>query len=354
MGSKFELCAKELEHPIDTAINLIKTSSNVIVVTGAGVSTSLGIPDFRSPGGLYEQLEAEDIGVDEPYDLFRSETFQEDPSRFYTLVARKLLTPLSASGAPRFTPTHAFIKVLQDKGKLLTNYTQNIDGLEIVAGITNLVQTHGSIATGRCMRCGKEHKKNFRGLWDKGALPTCSKCDQRRQQSLARRREKQGVRDAPHEDTGRPRRRSAKRAKYDESETHVEHVLRPDITFFDESLPAKYGERLEEDKRKVDLLIIVGTSLEIKPLSRLPLEDSINDKPLIWINQTASTANVQPAIQLLGKCDVVVEELARQLGWNFDHEMLQRRNAQVDLVEDAQGCCRVSEQPMEEQVKKEL
>ena len=357
MESKTELCTKELEHPIDTAVDLIKTSSNVIVVTGAGVSTSLGIPDFRSPGGLYEQLEGEDIGVDEPYDLFRSETFQEDPSRFYTLVARKLLTPLSANGAPRFTPTHTFIKVLQDKGKLLTNYTQNIDGLEIAAGITHLVQTHGSIATGRCMRCGKEHKKNFRGLWDKGALPTCSKCSkcsQRQQQSLARRRERQGIRDATHEDTERPRRRSAKRAKYDESKTHVEHVLRPDITFFDESLPAKYGERLEEDKRKVDLLIIIGTSLEIKPLSRLPLEDSIRDKPSIWINQTTSTANVQPAIQLLGKCDIVVEELARRLGWAFDHEMLQRRKAHVKLVEDAQGCCRVGEQPMEEQVKEEL
>jgi NAD+-dependent protein deacetylase SIR2 len=352
MASEHGQHTKVLECSFDTAVDLIKASSNIIVLTGAGISTSLGIPDFRSSGGLYEQLQKLDIGVDEPEDLFRLETFQENPSRFYALVAQKLLTPLSEYGTPRFTPTHAFIKLLQDKGKLLTNYTQNIDGLEIVSGITHLVQTHGSIAAGRCMRCGKEQRKNFRSLWDHGALPTCSKCDEQLQHSLTRRRERQGTRYAPYEKAERPERRSAKRAKYDGSQTHVEHVLRPNIVFFDENLPHRYGERLRADKERVDLLIIIGTSLEIKPLSKLPLEESIKDKPMIWINQTTSTGKFQPAIQLLGKCDIVVEELARRLGWDFDHEMLQRRNPQVEVMEDTRGCLRVNEQP-EEQMKEE-
>jgi NAD+-dependent protein deacetylase SIR2 len=202
------------------------------------------------------------------------------------------------------------------------------------------------------MRCGKEQRKNFRSLWDHGALPTCSKCDEQLQHSLTRRRERQGTRYAPYEKAERPERRSAKRAKYDGSQTHVEHVLRPNIVFFDENLPHRYGERLRADKERVDLLIIIGTSLEIKPLSKLPLEESINDKPMIWINQTTSTGKFQPAIQLLGKCDIVVEELARRLGWDFDHEMLQRRNAQVEVMEDTRGCLRVNEQP-EEQMKEE-
>jgi NAD+-dependent protein deacetylase SIR2 len=353
MASEHGQCAKVHECSFDNAVDMIKASSNIIVLTGAGISTSLGIPDFRSAGGLYAQLQTEDSGVDEPEDLFRLETFRENPSRFYTLVAQKLLTPLSEDGTPRFTPTHAFIKLLQDKGKLLTNYTQNIDGLEIVAGITQLVQTHGSIAAGRCMRCGKEHKKNFRSLWDQGALPACRKCDEQQQKSLARRREKRGVRGALHEVAKRPERRLAKRIKYNEREIQVEHVLRPNIVFFDESLPAKYGGRLKADKGKVDLLIIIGTSLEIKPLSKLPLEDPIKEKPMIWINQTASTDKFQPAIQLLGKCDIVVEELARRLGWDFDHKMLQRKNAQVELVEDSESCLRVSEQP-KEQMKEEF
>ena len=338
MASNNEQCTELHCHSFDNAVNLIKASSNIIVVTGAGISTSLGIPDFRSPGGLYEQLEAEDIGVDEPYDLFRLETFQEDPSRFYRLVGQKLLTPLSADGTPRFTPTHAFIKVLQDKGKLLTNYAQNIDGLEIEAGITHLVQTHGSIAAGRCMRCGKEHKQNFRGLWDEGALPICSRCDEKEQHSLARRREQCSARNPLPEDHERPQRRSAKRAKYTEGEDRVEHVLRPNITFFDESLPAHYGRRLDADKAKVDCLLIIGTSLEIKPLSKLPQEESIRDKPMIWINQTSFTGKVQPEIQLLGKCDTVVEELARRLGWEFNHEVLQRSPAQSEATEAIDDC----------------
>jgi NAD-dependent histone deacetylase SIR2 len=351
MASEDMQCTETLRYSFDIAVDMIKASSNIIVLTGAGTSTSLGIPDFRSPGGLYEQLQDEDIGVDDPYDLFRLETFQEDPLRFYNLVAQKLLTPLSADGTPRFTPTHAFIKLIQDKGKLLTNYTQNIDGLESVSGVTRVVQTHGSIAAGRCMRCGKEHKKNFRDLWAKGALPTCSKCDKRQQQSISRRRERQSARGASQENRERPERRSAKRAKYDNNKANVEHFLRPNIIFFDESLPAGFGERLTEDKAKVDLLIIIGTSLEIEPLSKLPLEESIRNKPMIWINKNAFSGNVKPRIQLLGKCDIVVEELARRLGWDLEHEMLQRKPAHVELIEGTEGV-RVTEQS-KQQMKEE-
>src|SRR2546423_7614933 len=307
VAPEHEQCTDLRGHSFENAVNLIKASSNIIVVTGAGISTSLGIPDFRSPGGLYEQLESEDIGVDEPCDLFRLETFKENPARFYRLVGRRLLTPFSADGTPCFTPTHAFIKVLQDRRKLLTNYTQNIDGLEVVAGITNLVQTHGSITAGRCMRCNKEHKQDFRGLWDQGALPICSRCAGKEQQSLARRQQQQQhVRNPLAEDIDRPKRTSAKRTKYTESEAGVAHVLRPNITFFDETLPANYRQRLDADKAKVDLLLVIGTSLEIKPLSKLPLEESIRDKQMIWVNKTAFSGKAQPEIELLGDCDAVV------------------------------------------------
>src|SRR2546423_11309006 len=148
-------------NPLSAAVHLIKVSSNIIVLTGAGISTSLGIPDFRSPGGLYEQLQTEDIGIDEPQDLFRLETFKENPSRFYTLVARKLLTPLSEDGTPRFTPTHSFIKMLQEKGKLLKNYTKNIDGLEIGGAITSPFRNHGLMRAGKCRPLGKDINKDF-------------------------------------------------------------------------------------------------------------------------------------------------------------------------------------------------
>ncbi len=134
MGKRVKL---QQYNTFDDAVELIRAASNVIVLTGAGISTSLGIPDFRSKGGLYEQLSADaSCPFDDPQELFRLDTFREDPLRFYNLVAKRLAAPLSADGAtPRTTPTHAFIRLLQDKEKLLTNYTQNIDGLELAAGV---------------------------------------------------------------------------------------------------------------------------------------------------------------------------------------------------------------------------
>ena len=133
---------------VDDAVALLKRSQNIIVLTGAGISTSLGIPDFRSKEtGLYARLEH--LGLDDPQQVFDIEIFREDPSIFYSIA--KDVFPASTE----FSPTHAFIRLLQDKEKLLTNYTQNIDDLESHAGIENdkLVQCHGSFATATCQKC---------------------------------------------------------------------------------------------------------------------------------------------------------------------------------------------------------
>lgn len=113
----------------DDAVELLKRSKNIIVLTGAGISTSLGIPDFRSKGtGLYSKLEH--LGLNDPQEIFDIQLFRDDPSLFYS-VARDILTETE-----RFSPTHAFIALLEKKGKLLTNYSQNIDNLESKAGIS--------------------------------------------------------------------------------------------------------------------------------------------------------------------------------------------------------------------------
>lgn len=114
---------------VDDAVELLKKSKNIIVLTGAGISTSLGIPDFRSAGtGLYSKLEH--LGLNDPQEVFNITVFKEDPSIFFS-VARDILPETD-----RFTPTHRFIAMLQEKGKLLTNYSQNIDNLESKAGIS--------------------------------------------------------------------------------------------------------------------------------------------------------------------------------------------------------------------------
>ncbi len=114
------------------------------------ISTSLGIPDFRSKDtGFYSKLSAS--GISNPEDLFTLSTFDFDPKQFYSL-AHDLLPPKG-----RFTPTHQFIRLLQDKGVLLRNYTQNIDNVEAAAGIApdKMIHCHGSWATATCRICAK-------------------------------------------------------------------------------------------------------------------------------------------------------------------------------------------------------
>ena len=96
---------------------------------------------------MYSQLQH--LGLSDPQEVFDISLFREDPSIFYS-VAKDILP-----SSKKFSPTHAFIRLLQDKGKLLTNFTQNIDNLEGHAGILpeKLIQCHGSFATATCLEC---------------------------------------------------------------------------------------------------------------------------------------------------------------------------------------------------------
>ena len=163
---------------IEDAVALLQKCRNIVVITGAGISTSLGIPDFRSKDtGLYSQLEH--LGLSDPQEVFDIHQFREDPTIFYT-VAKDILP-----STKRFSPTHAFIKLLQDKGKLLTNYTQNIDNLESHAGIPEdkLIQCHGSFATATCQQCRyKVRGDTIHAEIKAGKVPRCLACVHRIQQ----------------------------------------------------------------------------------------------------------------------------------------------------------------------------
>jgi hypothetical protein len=121
---------------------------NIIILTGAGISTSAGIPDFRTKGtGLYDNLQEYNLPYAEA--VFDISYFRSKPQAFYTLA--KEIMP--GKYAP--TLTHHFIKFLDDKGILLRCYTQNIDGLERLAGLNEdkLVEAHGTFATSKCIKC---------------------------------------------------------------------------------------------------------------------------------------------------------------------------------------------------------
>lgn len=136
------------------------------------ISTSLGIPDFRSKDtGLYAKLEH--LGLSDPQEVFDIHVFREDPNIFFSIAKDILPTE------KKYSPTHGFIRLLQDKGKLLTNYTQNIDNIEANAGVIpeKIVQCHGSFATATCVKCqykvaGDEIFEDIK----KGVVPECVSC----------------------------------------------------------------------------------------------------------------------------------------------------------------------------------
>ncbi|OJT11229.1 NAD-dependent protein deacetylase hst1 [Trametes pubescens] len=107
---------------IDDVVRLIHASRRILILTGAGISVSCGIPDFRSRNGLYASLQENgDYDLDDPQQMFDIQYFRENPA--------------------------------EDKDKLLRNYTQNIDTLETLAGVQRVVQCHGSFATASCIHC---------------------------------------------------------------------------------------------------------------------------------------------------------------------------------------------------------
>ncbi|EEP80525.1 hypothetical protein UREG_05367 [Uncinocarpus reesii 1704] len=299
---------------IDDAVELLKRSKNIVVLTGAGISTSLGIPDFRSKDiGLYSKLQY--LGLNDPQDVFDISLFLEDPSIFFS-VAKDILPT-----EKRFSPTHAFIKLLQDKGKLLTNFTQNIDNLEANAGVdpSKLIQCHGSFATATCTKCHIQVSGD--AIFDevrRGLVPQCQACTDQlkvKPHQMKRKRSSNGS-----------QRKDRKRFTDDDSDDEdysipQPGVMKPDITFFGEDLPDAFRDRLiNHDRDIADLVIVIGTSLKVAPVSGVPgiMPQNV---PHLFISRTP-VSHIDFDIDMLGDCDVVVSELCQRAGWDLKHEMI--------------------------------
>ncbi|KAK5956258.1 NAD-dependent histone deacetylase sir2 [Knufia fluminis] len=322
-------------HTIDHAVQLLKNAKNVVVLTGAGISTSLNIPDFRSDGGFYSKLSSS-IGITTPEEFFSLDFFTRNSESFWDNV--KPLLPRYAKGktgdyenliskysksdegtVPKFSKTHAFLALLA-QDKLLTNYTQNIDGLEFAAGVNSkkIIQCHGSWDTATCFTCKKTiSAKKYLPIVFEDGYPRC-KCVGK---------------DLPLGRTPvkKSKVKKRKRAIYEGDSDHdsddgtkmPKGLYKPDITFFGEPIPEYYVPRLEEDKVKADLLLILGTSLKVRPVKTM-LVDFPPHVPQIWINKDryngthSDMPGVHVDIELLGECDIVIEELCRRAGFPLD------------------------------------
>lgn len=155
-----------------------KKCSRIIVMAGAGISTSAGIPDFRSPNsGIFAKMKK--YKLPSPECVFEINYFMRNPKPFFELGAE-----IFTNKKYKPTPTHNFIKLLDDKGLLLRLYSQNIDGLEAECGLSDerVIACHGSFAQSHCMACDAvydfEFMKKFMSEERKEVVvPRCQKCN---------------------------------------------------------------------------------------------------------------------------------------------------------------------------------
>ena len=187
-----------------------------MVLTGAGVSTESGIPDFRSASGIWAHVD--------PFEVASIQAFRRDPARvwgFYRDRIRLLRDAEPNAG-------HLAIAELERRGLVQTVVTQNIDTLHTRAGSTDVIEVHGSIRSAQCLGClWTEPADAALAQLSDHALPSCSRCGE---------------------------------------------VLKPGVVLFGELLPADAMERATQLARGARLVLVVGSSLEVWPVAGLPLE----------------------------------------------------------------------------------
>ena len=207
--------------------------------------------------------------------------------------------------------------------------------MEEFAGIEKekLVQCHGSFATATCIEC--KHQVECKAIYEDlraGKVAQCDNCVksiQLTQPGLKRKRSSDGSGMKP---------RKKKKQSYEDStddednDITVAGVMKPDITFFGEDLPARFHDRLiKHDRELVDLVVVIGTSLKVAPVSEVVGVIPAN-VPQIYISRE-SCNHVDFDIDLLGDCDTVVTELCQRAGWELKHEMVSDGPIDVQLME---------------------
>ncbi len=249
----------------------ILEAASVVVLSGAGLSTNAGIPDFRGPRGIYRRLD-----IPEPKKIFERDFFDEDPSLFFRFY-RDFLKELSDISP---TYTHFFLAALEQKGKVGGIITQNIDSLHQKAGSRKVYEIHGGVHHTHCTSCNKEYSlSEATKKIVHEEIPRCYQCN---------------------------------------------GVLKPDIVFFGESV--KNLGLCEKLAEKSDLFFVLGSSLTVTPAAFLP---SLCRGKVVVINQgDVSTSYLEPQkISLL--VDAELDSFFREV-----HRELQIRGLSLEIQDN--------------------
>lgn len=239
---------------IDMSAYFIKEAKNICILTGAGISTNIGIPDFRSKEGWYSK---------NPSDILSFDNFMKNPKEVYSFLYRYLkLIDVEPS------ITHKLIANLESKGKTVSVLTQNIDMLHSKAGSTDIIEFHGSFEKANCVCCNKCYPIDYVlndsiNNDDFNYKCSCGGC------------------------------------------------IKPNILLFGEDIvELTFAQR---DVSKADLILIIGTSMCVAPFCELSLLAPL-ETPFILINNSATYLDDnRMSVVLRGDCDTLMTILFEKL-----------------------------------------
>lgn len=202
----FERQEKQLRELVD----VLKQADSVIAFTGAGISTESGIPDFRSPGGIWSKYDPMEVGT--------IDAFHRDPEKFWAMFQEmgKMMVGVEPNRA------HIALGQLQELGKMDAVVTQNVDGLHQAGGSKKVLELHGQTGRLACLNCGQKRQMADA---DYESMPRCQHCDA---------------------------------------------VMKPDAVMFGEMLPPGVFEEAAEFAENCDVCIVIGTSALVYPAAAIP------------------------------------------------------------------------------------
>lgn len=215
---------------VDHAAELLRGAHYTVALTGAGLSTPSGIPDFRSPGsGMWAQVD--------PFQVASLFAFRRKPEAFFEWI--RPLARLMLDAQPN--PAHVALAQLEQAGLLRAIVTQNIDGLHQRAGSRSVFEVHGHMREATCIRCYKVFPAGpfVDHFMNDGRVPMCPACG---------------------------------------------NVLKPNVILFGEQLPALVMLEAQRQVRQCDVMIVAGSSLEVAPVSELPRVAHQHGARLILVN----------------------------------------------------------------------
>lgn len=252
---------KRMHHPVDPpdalarAAELLQGASRVAVLTGAGVSAESGVATFRGQGGLWEGHAVTEVAT--------PEAFAADAA----LVWRFYNQRRDAVRTVRPNPGHVALAEMERRWgpERFTLCTQNIDGLHHAAGSTRVLELHGRLSRVRCTACAYLADRPGEVLPE---LPRCPDCGQ---------------------------------------------LLRPDIVWFGEMLPARVWAEAEQEARRCDVFLVVGTSAVVFPAAGLILSARARGARVIEVNLERTGASAEAEVSLLGPSGQLLPELVKRL-----------------------------------------